>query len=213
MRGVYLQEAEVSRLKNKQPINDIVFPRSLARFSFRILSLFLHGIYHHVLWTRCKYTIAIRQKLIHYLVFPIFFHFFLFSRLDQYYRTARKCKRCCKLDGKHVYSLGSLWNFTLLFSWDIALCRLYFSHIHGTIKFTQVCIIADMCSSFLIRYSHRTLNDWLAKNMSVNDRTKNKIVQSRTFPIATLSLILNRYFKLISKKIESCESNGWMLVY
>lgn len=55
MRGVYLQEVEVSRLKDAQPINDVALPRSLARFSFRILSLFLYGIYYHVLWTRRKY--------------------------------------------------------------------------------------------------------------------------------------------------------------
>lgn len=55
MRGVYLQEAEVSGLKDAQPTNDIALPRPLARFSFRILSLFLHGISYHVPWTRRKY--------------------------------------------------------------------------------------------------------------------------------------------------------------
>lgn len=57
MRGIYLQETEVPRLKDIQPNNDIALPLSLARFSLRILSLFLHGIYNHVLRTRRKYMI------------------------------------------------------------------------------------------------------------------------------------------------------------
>lgn len=58
------------------------------------------------------------SKITRLFRFTIFFlsnlsFFFLFSRSDQHYRTAKKCKRCWKLDGKHVYLLGSLWSFTL----------------------------------------------------------------------------------------------------
>lgn len=56
MRGVHLQKIKVSRFKNIQSNNDATLPCSLAWFSLRILSLFLHGIYHNVLRTRCKYA-------------------------------------------------------------------------------------------------------------------------------------------------------------
>lgn len=193
VRGVHIQEAEVSRFKNLQSTNDAALPCPLARFSLWILSLFLHGIYRVVLWTRRKYIIiAIRtnneiSKNFLTATYSILISHFLFSRLDQYYRTARKCKRSWKRDGKRVFSLGSFWSFTLSFSWDTPSCRSYFSHIRDIIKFTLVCITADMCSSFLIRCSRRTLNGCLVKDVNVSDRTKNKTARSLfSFPLILL---------------------------
>lgn len=202
MCGIHLQEVEVSRLKNLQSSNDTALPCPLARFSLWILSLFLYGIYHIVLWARREYIIAAHtsnefaKKFLkfhrYFLIKSSFPVCFLFSRLDQYYRTARKCKHYWKHDGKHAYSLGSLWSFTLSFSWATPSYRSYFSRIRGIIKFTLVYIIVDTCSSSLIRCSHRTLNGCLVKDMSISDHTKNKMARS----LFSFPLILLRYCSL-----------------
>lgn len=118
---------------------------------------------------------ACKSSSLFLFLFPALFSFVFFSRSDRCCRTARKCKRCWKHDGKRVCSPGYFWSSTLSFSWDIPSCRSYTSRIRDTIRFTPVCTIADTCSSFRIRCSRRTLNDgWLAGDTS--DRIRNKML-------------------------------------
>ena len=56
VRWIYIQTTQISWLEDNESGDDVAISRCLARLSFRLLSLLLHGVHHHVLRKRRKYA-------------------------------------------------------------------------------------------------------------------------------------------------------------